>query len=199
MFSANNSRPNSKGGRDRQQPFVPFSHPTDRERADIGLEIKVLVGIAERRERLRQIEFLLGDEILVLDDACRKRDARHFGDAFRPESGAVDEVVATDRPMIGRDAHDFPAIFKDAGDGRALLQRCAILARGGREGLRESIRIDVTVGRNERRPDHALRIDIGEQIDGLICRERVTLEAEALGQGHRAANFAPPVRRGCKP
>ena len=27
MFSGNNSRPNSKGGRDRQQPFVPFSHP----------------------------------------------------------------------------------------------------------------------------------------------------------------------------
>jgi hypothetical protein len=101
----------------------------DRERADIGLEIKVLVGIAERRERSRQIEFLLGDEILVLDDTCRKRDARHVGDAFRPESSAVDEVLATDRPMIGRDPHDLPAIFKDARDGRALLQRCAILAR----------------------------------------------------------------------
>ena len=71
-------------------------------------------------------------------------------------------------------------------------------ARRG-EGLRERIRIDVAVGGNERRPDHALRIDIGEEIDGLFCRERVTLEAEALGQRHRAANFAPAVRRGRKP
>ena len=54
----------------------------DRERADIWLEIEVLVGIAERRQRLRQIELLLGDEILVLDDACRERDAGHVGDAF---------------------------------------------------------------------------------------------------------------------
>jgi hypothetical protein len=27
MFSGNNSRPKAKGGRDRQHPFVPFSHP----------------------------------------------------------------------------------------------------------------------------------------------------------------------------
>ena len=30
-------------------------------------------------------------------------------------------------------------------------------------------------------------------------RRHLLLEAEAFGQGHRAANFAPPVRRGCKP
>src|SRR5262245_29681368 len=143
----------------------------DRERADIGLEIKVLVGIAERRQRLRQIETLLGDEILVLDDARGEREPRHLGDAFRPPSGAVDESVATNRAVIGGDAHDLPAVFEDAGDGRALLQLRAVLAYGGGEGLRARGRIDVTIRGNERGPDHTFRVDIGEEIDGLLRRE----------------------------
>jgi hypothetical protein len=102
----------------------------DGERADIGLEIEVLVGIAERRQRLGQVEFFLGDEILVLDHACGERDPRHLGDAFCPQSGAVDEIVATDRAVIGGDAHHLSAILENASDGRALLQLRAVLARG---------------------------------------------------------------------
>src|SRR5262249_40201213 len=45
----------------------------------------------------------------------------------------------------------------------------------------------------------AVWIDIGKEIDGFFYRERMTLEAEALGQGHRPANFTPPFRRGGEP
>ncbi len=191
--------PELEGGTRAPAALRPLLPSPDRESTDIGLEIEILVGIAQRRQRLGQIELLLGEKILVLDNAGGERCAGHVADPFRPQSGAVDENVATDSAVVGGDALDPAAFFNDAGDGRAFLQRCAVLARGGREGLREPIGVDVTVRGNERSADDAVRIDIREEIDRLLRRERMALETKALRQCHRPANFAPPLGRGREP
>ena len=194
-----------KGGRDRQHPFGSLLPSADREGADIGLEIETLVGIAERRQRLRQVELLLGDEILVLARLpAASATLGHVGDALRPQPGAVDEVCRN-RPSHGSVVTPStvrPSLRMPVTVGALLQLRAALAPRRGRRLARARTGTPhVAVGGNERRPDHALRIDIGEEIGGLPCgeEEQPTFEAEALGERHRAANFAPPVRRGCKP
>src|SRR5205823_12541584 len=49
----------------------------DGEGAGIGLQIEILAGIPERGEVGGERQVLFGEEILVLDDAGGKRDARH--------------------------------------------------------------------------------------------------------------------------
>ena len=111
----------------------------DGEGADIGLEVEILVGIAQRRQPGVEGERLLGDEILVLDDAGGERDAGHLGDALRPDAGAVDQDIAADRAVIGDDADRAAAFADDIGDADALLDADAAGPRAGGEGVGQAV------------------------------------------------------------
>ena len=100
---------------------------------------------------------LLGDEILVLDDAGGERDAGHLGDPLRPDAGAVDEDFAADRAVVGDDADDAAAVDDDVGDEHAFLDPHAACARAGGIGLGQAVGIDIAVGRDVGGADDAVR------------------------------------------
>ena len=90
------------------------------------------------------------------------------------------------------------ALGDDAGDGDAFLDGDAAGARRFGVGLGQPVGIDVAVAGDEGRALDAVGGDEREQRLGLVGRERVALDAKALGLRHRAADFAPAVGRGCE-
>ena len=140
-------------------------------------------------------ELLLGDEILVLDDAGGERDARHLGDALRPDAGAVDEDLAADGAVIGDDADDAVAFEHDVGDEDPLLDLHAAGAGTGGIGGGEAIGIDIAVGGNVGGADDAFLLDEGEEFAGFAGAKAMAFEAEGIGQRHRPPDLGPPFRR----
>ena len=94
----------------------------DGKGAGIGLQIEILVGIAQRGEAGIEVELLLGQEILVLDDAGGKRHAGHVADPLGPQPGAVDQNIAGNGAAIGDNANCAPAFDDDLLDAHALLR-----------------------------------------------------------------------------
>ena len=170
----------------------------DGEGAGVGLEIEVVVGIAQRGEGIVEVELLLGQEILVLDDAGGNRDAGHRAHALRPDAGAVDEDVAADGAAVGEDTVDAAARDDDLPNADAFLDLHAVRPRPLRIGHGQRIGIDVAVAGNEGGALDAFGRQEREALPGLGSRQRVTFDGEAPGLGHRAADLAPARGRGGK-
>ncbi len=164
----------------------------DRERADVRLQIEDAVGVAESRRRVRRVELLLGDDVLVLDRTGGDRDARHLANALRPDAGGVDDDLALDRSVICDDRLDATAFDLKAGDAHTFADRDAAGARGLGVGHGERIGVDVAVGRNPRRADDAIGGHPGKAGFRLLGAHFISLEAEALRLGQRAADLRQP-------
>ena len=194
MFSGNSSRAKENGTPSRQQAGASFLPAADRKGADVGLQVKDAVGVAEGWRVCGRADRLFRDDVLMLDRAGGDRDARHLADALRPDAGGVDDDVAADRAVIGDDGLDAPAVALEAGDQNAFADRHASGARRLRVGHCERIGIDVAVGGNPRSADHAVGRHPGKAPLRLFGADLMRLEAKALRLRQRAADLRQPLR-----
>ncbi len=135
----------------------------------------------------------------MLDHARRQRHAGHLADALGPQAGAVDEDVAGDRAAIGDDADRAAVLDDDLLDGDAFLDPRAVLPRALGVGHGQRIGVDIAVAGDVGRALDAVLDDEREMPCRLGGRQRMALDAEALGLPHRAADFAPARRAAGEP
>src|SRR5947207_1618853 len=93
----------------------------DSEGTRVRFQIEIMIGIAERRQPHVEGKLLLGQEILMLDNAGGNRNASQGPHFLRPQSRAVHQDIATDRATIGDNADGAAAIDGNLLNENALL------------------------------------------------------------------------------
>ena len=127
----------------------------------------------------------------MLDDAGGEFHAGHAAHPLGPQPGTVDENVAADVAAIGDDPKNAARLADDLLDADSLLNGSAMLPGTPGIGHGEGIGIDVTITRDEGRAADSIRGNVGKVSFRLLRRERVALDAKALGLCHGAAHLAP--------
>ena len=77
MLGAKQLAPEVEGRKAAMEALRAILPAADGEGAGIGLQVEIVVRIAQRGEARIEGQRLLGEEILVLDDAGRELDAGH--------------------------------------------------------------------------------------------------------------------------
>ncbi len=89
---------------------------TDDEPADLLLEVRVAVGVAQDRQVGVHTVDVLGDDVEVLGRMQRHVDACHRADLFGPLPGAVDDDLGLDVALVGAHAGGSSVLGENAGD-----------------------------------------------------------------------------------
>ena len=163
-----------------------------------GLHIRP-AGRDSAEQFARQIEFLLGQEILVLDKTSGQRQPGHVAHPLRPQTSAIDKDVAANIAALHDHTDSAAPLNCDLLDAHALLDTRPMHAGALGVSHGQRIRIDIAVAWNERGAFDAIGDDIGETLLCFVGTERIALDAEALGLRHRAPDFAPAVFAAGKP
>ena len=135
----------------------------------------------------------LCDEVLVRHRHDRDVDPRQRADLARVHATCVDDDRRRDRAPIRLDARDATALDRDSGDAcpRRDLGAAPPRALCQREG--ELARVDIAVGRQERRPQHAVRRHRRKPLLRLRGRDQLEREAERLRPAGLARDLLHPL------
>ena len=174
--------------------------PADQQTRPVGLVVDEVIGVAHRRHAPELDRRVAVDrsaqQVLVLDRHRRDTHAGHATDLHAPHPGGVDEQLALDA-VARRGVHGgaAPAVDGDRRDLGVLAHLGAAHARTAGDRLRHRRRIDVAVGRQERR-----RLDVGrahqrEQLLRLLGADDVHRQTERLGHRRQPAQLHRPLGR----
>ena len=161
------------------------------ERARLGLQIEIVVGIAQRRQPVRNFARLLGDEILMLDDGDRQLHSGELAELPRPQARGVDDDVAGDVAAIGLHRLDAAIRHRKSSDRCALDDAHAAGARAFRIGLRQRIGIDMAVRLDPGRTAQARRIEQRKEPPCFVGTDELHGEAVASRRRRGALQFLP--------
>ena len=136
-------------------------------------------GVSHRRHVQRQAR-RFGDEVLVCHRDERHVDAHHAADLGSEHAARVDHKLSLDVAPLGDYPPDPVVTDFDVCDAGVLADLGAAAARtlDQREG--ELARVDITVGRQERRSEDALGRHRREHALRLLRRDQLEWKAECL-------------------
>ena len=180
--------------------LVAAHHQPARVLAEVDQE----VGIAHRREVVvrtaaRSARQRLRDEVLVRHRDERHPHPGHPADLGREHPARVDDDLGLDAAAVGLHAPHAAALDVDRGDARVRVDVAAGLARALGERVGQQARVEVAVGRQPRRPEHAVDRHQREALERLLGREQLEREPERLRPAGLAAGLLPALRRGGEP
>ena len=196
-------------GRDRVEPAPAVRQRPRRARALVAAhhepaallaEVDQVVGVAHRRDvRAVALAERLRDEVLVRHRHDRHAHAREPADLGREHAARVDDDLALDVAALGAHAGHRAALDVDPGDARVGGDLAAAAARAVRERVRELARIEVAVGRQPRRADHAVGDHQREPLARLLGRDQLERQPERLRPAGLPAGLLPALRRAGQP
>ena len=136
-----------------RNPVVPERHGVGLVAADdeaaggIGLEVHQPVGIPERRQSVGKSGDWLGHHVLVLDRAGGDVNADLPPELPAPHAGREGDGLRLPGALGGQDRRNPAAGHLEIEHLHALAQPGAVQARPGRDGLAQTDRVHVAVGR----------------------------------------------------
>ena len=159
----------------RAVPLVAAHDQAAGLRAEVDEERRV----AHRRHPERQ-PGRLEHEVLVRHRHDRHRDARERAELRREHPARVHDDLGLDRPLVGLDAGDPAALDGDARHPRVRRDLGAAASGAFGERQRQLARVDVPVGREVRRAEHAVRRHRREERLRLGRRDQLERQPERL-------------------
>ena len=122
--------------------------------------------------------------------------AHKLPDLARVHPAGVDDDLRLDGAAVGLDASDAAALDGDPGDAGTRRDLGAALAGALRERERELARVDVAVGRQEGRAEHAVGRHRREALLRLVRRDELEREPERLRPAGLPRELLHPLGRG---
>ena len=128
----------------------------DQEPLSVGLVVHEMIRVTQCRHATRHVLDRSGEDVLVLDGDRRDTGADHAPDRQAPHPAGVDhdlafDVAAAALRVNGMDGGRPPSIDRDRVDPGVLDDSCATPTSATGERLGDARRVDVPVGREERR------------------------------------------------
>ncbi len=176
--------------------FLPAA---DRQRPRFRLDVEAAVGIAQARQMVGHPVALVGDQVLVLDDAGGDIDAGHPADLARPQPRGVDDDLRLDGAVVGDHTADPRAAADQTGDPHPLENPPAAGADALGERLGQAVGIDIAVVGDEDGADHPLGRHQRKQRLRFRRRRQRHLEAEPARGGRHPQQLPPTIRAGGDP
>ena len=165
---------------------------------DSGPEVDEERGVAHRRHVERQAA-RLQHEVLVRHRHDRHDDARERADLARVHAARVDDDLRLDHALVGLDSLDATPVRADAGHARRRVDLRPAPARALGERERQLARVDVAVGRQVRRAEHAVERHRREQRLRLRGRDQLEREPERLRPAGLPRDLLEPLLRRREP
>ncbi len=160
--------------------------------ADLFLVVGQPVGIAQSRQVGGHAEGF-GDEILMLDRDEWHVDAEAGGEAPRPLPGADDDALAFDAASLRNDGAD-PALVDLQVENLGILEdRDAAHAGAFRQRLGDVGRIGLAIGRQEGSADEIVDIHQRPEIESLLGRQQMHLQAKGLRRRRLPLHLRPAL------
>ena len=165
----------------------------DDEAADLFLEVRVAVGVAQDRQVGVHTVDVLGDHVEVLGRMQRHVDACHRADLFGPLPGAVDDDLGLDVALVGAHTGGAPVVGENAGGPGLFDDAGAAHPRALGERERQVGRVGLAVGGQPDGADQVVDPHDGIVLERLLGGQQFAFHVERRGVGRGAAQLDHPV------
>ena len=165
----------------------------DDEPADLLLEVRVAVGVAQDRQVGAYAGDLLGHDVEVLRRVQRHGDPGQGSDLLGPLSGTVHDDLGLDVTCLGADSGHGPAVDQHVDDPGLLHDPGAPLPGTSCQRLGQVRRVGRRVARQPDRAGQVVGLHDGIALLGLVGREQRALEPVGIGTRRRTPELGHPV------
>ena len=160
-------------------------------------EVHEAVGVTKRGKGRMDTVDGLRQQVLVGEGNDRDFHACHPPELVGEDPTRVHDDVRADRvPAVERHAAHQAVVDVDAGDPGAGQDPASSPPSPLGQCHRQAARVNVAIGGQMRRPQHPLRIEQGEALQGLLGRDDGKGKSERSPPARQALELLDPLRRG---